>query len=103
VHTLSFGEGPTCFGLGTRYDCIQIVSDHSTNPGFDSLVSQLDARNHRYVKTFYDHREVCKPADRRDPRYTLLYDFIVDMMKHNGPSGLGSNITKGKRETADIL
>lgn len=70
VRTLSFGEGVTCFGFGTKYDCIQIVVDESANPGYS------ETEGHRFIKTNYNHRDVCKPDDETDPRYTFTREFI---------------------------
>lgn len=75
VRTLSFGEGVTCFGFGTRYDCIEIVQDNSSNPGYDP------AKGHRFVKTSFNHRDTCKPEDRRDFRYLFARDFLRDVLK----------------------
>eukprot|EP01127_Copromyxa_protea_P014926 TRINITY_DN4230_c0_g1_i1.p1 TRINITY_DN4230_c0_g1~~TRINITY_DN4230_c0_g1_i1.p1 ORF type:complete len:390 (+),score=43.12 TRINITY_DN4230_c0_g1_i1:176-1171(+) len=73
VATLSIGEGVSCFG--TRFSCIQIVPDESANPGWQPL------SQHRFTKFDTDHRSVCKPETKTDPRYTVVVDWMHELMK----------------------
>eukprot|EP01125_Pyxidicula_operculata_P008061 TRINITY_DN2728_c0_g1_i3.p1 TRINITY_DN2728_c0_g1~~TRINITY_DN2728_c0_g1_i3.p1 ORF type:complete len:148 (-),score=6.11 TRINITY_DN2728_c0_g1_i3:52-495(-) len=78
IPTLSFGETMTCFTnkkSGKFSGCFQIVDDESSNP-------RLNGANHSFIKVNHDHRQVCKPENRDDIRYSSVHDFIVRVLKN---------------------
>ena len=80
VATLSFGENAkSCFG--SKYACIQVVSDDSANPGFEGP-------HHQFIKLDYNHREICKPINKESIQYKATLNFIKQYAYKNKNNNL---------------
>ncbi|OQS05239.1 hypothetical protein THRCLA_02590 [Thraustotheca clavata] len=74
IPSLSFGEGKAApLALGVK---AMVVLPESANPG--------GPHNQFHLLSDTDHMDICKPKTRRDPRYALLHEFLIECL-HNKP------------------
>jgi len=78
ISTLSIGEGMTYFD-SRNLTGTQIVPDESSNPKFIG-------KNHKFIKTDRNHRQVCKPENLEDFRYVVVRDFISEVLGNSQDS-----------------
>jgi len=73
ISTVNFGEAEkTCVKLGL---CFRVVEPDSANPGYSG-------NHHSFMSVNSNHRSICKPFNKRDPRYSVLRDFIQSTIHH---------------------
>lgn len=81
ISTLSFGENNKfCIGRISKYTCLQVVSDESSNPKFENN-NQLGT-NHKWIKLDANHRESCKPKLKSDIQYVEVISFIRTILEN---------------------
>jgi hypothetical protein len=80
ISTLSFGENNKfCIGQVSKFTCLQVVSDESSNPKFER--NQQLQTSHKWIKLDANHRETCKPKEKTSRQYVEVISFIRQLLE----------------------